>query len=95
MDLDNTLWGGVIGEDGIDGIRLGGEYPGAAFLNLQRAILDLYQRGILLAICSKNNLSDAMGALENHPAMLLRPQALRGDAHQLERQSHESAGDRR
>ena len=73
VDLDNTLWGGVIGEDGIDGIRLGGEYPGAAFLNLQRAILDLYQRGILLAICSKNNLSDAMGALENHPAMLLRP----------------------
>ena len=41
VDLDNTLWGGVIGEDGINGIRLGAEYPGAAFQELQRALLDL------------------------------------------------------
>ncbi|MCH8342785.1 MAG: HAD family hydrolase [Planctomycetes bacterium] len=72
-DLDNTLWGGIIGEDGIDGIQLGAEYPGAAYLELQRAILDLYQRGIILAICSKNNNDDAMEVLENHPHMLLRP----------------------
>lgn len=71
-DLDNTIWGGVIGEDGMSGIKLGPEYPGAAYQNLQRAMLDLKRRGILLAICSKNNLEDAMEALENHPGMLLR-----------------------
>ena len=71
-DLDNTMWGGVIGEDGMTGIRLGSEYPGAAYQNLQRAMLDLARRGILLAICSKNNPEDAMEALENHPGMLLR-----------------------
>jgi FkbH-like protein len=73
VDLDNTLWGGVIGEDGMAGIRLGTEYPGVAFQELQRALLDLYQRGILLAVCSKNNLDDAMEALEKHPGMILRP----------------------
>ena len=73
-DLDNTLWGGVIGEDGMEGISLGVEYPGAAFQAVQRAMLDLYQRGILLAVCSKNNLADAMEALEKHPGMLLKPE---------------------
>jgi FkbH-like protein len=67
------MWGGVIGEDGMTGIKLGPEYPGAAYQNLQRAMLDLARRGILLAICSKNNPEDAMEALENHPGMLLRP----------------------
>ena len=73
-DLDNTLWGGVIGEDGIDGIQLGIDYPGAAFQALQRVMLDFYRRGILLAVCSKNNLSDAMEVLEKHPGMLLKPE---------------------
>lgn len=73
VDLDNTLWGGVIGEDGMAGIELGSEYPGAAYLALQRALLDLARRGILLAICSKNNLDDALEALQNHPAMLVKP----------------------
>jgi FkbH-like protein len=73
-DLDNTLWGGVIGEDGMDGIKVGPEYPGAAYQLLQRAILDLYQRGIILAVGSKNNPEDALEALESHPGMLLRPQ---------------------
>ena len=72
-DLDNTLWGGVIGEDGMTGIKLGPEYPGAAFQNLQRAMLDLSRRGILLAVCSKNNPDDAMEALKSHPGMLLKP----------------------
>ena len=67
VDLDNTLWGGVIGEDGMLGIKLGQDYSGAAFLALQRAILDLHQRGIILAICSKNNPTDALEALEKHP----------------------------
>jgi FkbH-like protein len=73
VDLDNTLWGGVIGEDGRTGIKLGNEYPGAAFRDVQRALLDLHRRGILLAICSKNNPDDAMEALQSHPEMLLRP----------------------
>ena len=73
VDLDNTLWGGVIGEDGINGIRLGAEYPGAAFQELQRALLDLKRRGILLAVCSKNNPADAMEALSGHPGMILQP----------------------
>ena len=73
VDLDNTLWGGVIGEDGMSGIKLGTEYPGAAYQALQRVMLDLAQRGILLAICSKNNSDDALEVLEKHPGMLLRP----------------------
>ncbi|MEO8595281.1 MAG: HAD-IIIC family phosphatase [Candidatus Solibacter sp.] len=73
VDLDNTLWGGVIGEDGMAGIRLSAEHPGAAFQELQRALLDLKRRGILLAICSKNNPADAEEALSGHPGMLLRP----------------------
>jgi len=73
VDLDNTLWGGVIGEDGITGLKLGAEYPGAAYQALQRAMLDLTYKGILLAICSKNNPDEAMEVLEKHPGMLLRP----------------------
>ena len=74
VDLDNTLWGGVLGEEGIENIQVGPEYPGALYRSLQRAILDLYQRGILLAVCSKNNPDEAMVALQNHPGMLLRPE---------------------
>lgn len=74
VDLDNTLWGGVIGEDGMDGLKLGQEYPGAAYQAVQRVMLDLSRRGILLAICSKNNPEDAMEALEKHPGMRLRSQ---------------------
>lgn len=74
VDLDNTLWGGIIGEDGIHGIHLGPEYPGAAYQALQRVLLDLYCKGILLTICSKNNLEDAMEALAHHPGMLLKPE---------------------
>jgi FkbH-like protein len=71
-DLDNTLWGGVLGEDGVNGIRLSREYPGAAYLALQRALLDLHNRGILLAIASKNNEDEALRAIEEHAGMLLR-----------------------
>jgi FkbH-like protein len=74
VDLDNTLWGGIIGEDGMAGIRVGPEYPGAAYQAVQRALLDIADRGILLAICSKNNPQDAMEALTAHPGMLLRPE---------------------
>ncbi|MGA9354088.1 MAG: HAD-IIIC family phosphatase [Terriglobales bacterium] len=72
VDLDNTLWGGVIGEDGMAGIKVSAEYPGAAFQALQRSLLDLSRRGILLAVCSKNNPDDALEAIEKHPGMLVR-----------------------
>jgi FkbH-like protein len=72
VDLDNTIWGGVIGEDGMDGIKLDDSYPGAAYRAVQRAILDLHQRGIILAVCSKNNPAEAMEAIEKHAGMLLR-----------------------
>lgn len=74
VDLDNTLWGGVVGEDGMHGIQLGVDYPGCAYQALQRAILDLFRRGIILAICSKNNEEDALEAIAKHPGMLLRPE---------------------
>lgn len=73
LDLDNTLWGGVVGEDGPTGIALGQEAPGNAFVAFQEAILSLYKRGIILAINSKNNEADAREVLEHHPDMVLRP----------------------
>ena len=73
VDLDNTLWGGIIGEDGPTGIRIGVDYPGSAYLALQRQLKALRRRGVLLAICSKNNAADAMAVLSDHSEMLLRP----------------------
>ncbi len=73
VDLDNTLWGGVLGEDGPDGLRLDGEYPGAAFAALQRAVLAVQARGVLLAVASKNDHDEALRVIAGHPGMLLRP----------------------
>lgn len=72
LDLDNTLWGGVIGEDGMDGIALGGDYPGNVYYDTQKLLLSAYENGVILAICSKNNESDAMEVIERHPNMVLR-----------------------
>lgn len=72
LDADNTLWGGVIGEDGIDGIALGPDYPGNVFVEFQRRLLGFQQRGLLLAMCSKNNPADVDEVLRNHPHQLLR-----------------------
>jgi FkbH-like protein len=72
IDLDNTLWGGIVGEDGFDGIRLGDSHAGVAYRGLQRALLDLHRRGILLAICSKNNPAESLDVIDRHPHMLLR-----------------------
>ena len=58
LDLDNTLWGGVLGEDGISGIQVDGDYPGKAFHLWQEGIRELGREGIILAICSKNNQAD-------------------------------------
>jgi FkbH-like protein len=72
LDFDNTLWGGVLGECGIKGLQLGPDYPGNAFLDFQRKILALRDRGILLAAASKNNAADVEQALAEHPACLLK-----------------------
>ncbi len=73
LDLDNTLWGGVVGEDGVAGLELGDNYPGSAYLNFQRMALDLRDTGILLALASKNNEADAIAVFEHRPEMLLKP----------------------
>jgi len=72
LDLDNTLWGGIIGEDGITKIKLGPEKEGKPFYDFQKKLLELSERGILLAINSKNNPKDALEAINNHPYMLLK-----------------------
>jgi FkbH-like protein len=72
LDLDNTLWGGVIGDDGIDGIEIGDTSPrGEAFKAFQEYLLSLTQRGILLAVCSKNDREKAVEPFEKHPEMVL------------------------
>ena len=72
LDLDNTLWGGIIGEDGFDGIELGHTSNGKAFVDFQKELLSLWNQGIILAINSKNNPDDAMKVLQEHPDMILR-----------------------
>ncbi len=73
LDLDNTLWGGVIGDDGLDGIVVGeGSASGEAFLDLQATALHLAKRGVILAVCSKNDEANAKAPFERHPDMLLR-----------------------
>lgn len=74
VDADNTLWGGIIGEDGIHGIALGPDYPGNAYVDFQRRLLDFQQRGFILALCSKNNPADVDQVLKEHPHQLLRDQ---------------------
>ena len=71
VDLDNTLWGGVIGDDGIDGIRLGHGPEGEAFCDFQRYLLQLKKRGVLLAVCSKNNEETGKLPFREHPDMQL------------------------
>jgi FkbH-like protein len=72
LDLDNTLWGGIIGEDGFDGIKLGSDPAGKSFVEFQKCLLGLFHRGILLAINSKNNFDDAIKVIEEHPDMILK-----------------------
>lgn len=72
LDLDNTMWGGVIGEDGINGISLSDNKEGARFKKFQQRIKDIKDTGIILSIVSKNNYDDAMEVLINHPEMVLK-----------------------
>jgi FkbH-like protein len=74
LDLDNTLWGGTVGDLGWQNLRLGGhDYIGEAFLDFQKNLKALSRRGILLAIVSKNEEAIALEALSKHPEMILRP----------------------
>lgn len=73
LDCDNTLWGGIIGEDGLSGIKLDRhDYPGKIFYDFQKTILDLERRGVILTLCSKNNEQDVWEVFEKHPHSLLR-----------------------
>jgi FkbH-like protein len=75
VDLDDTMWGGVVGDVGWENLRLGGhDHIGEAFVDFQRALQALRNRGILLAIASKNDESVALQALQQHPEMMLRPE---------------------
>lgn len=72
LDADNTLWGGVVGTDGVEGIQVGYEGLGLAYREFQAEILNLYKRGVLLVLVSKNNPDDIYEVLDTHAAMLLR-----------------------
>lgn len=73
LDLDNTLWGGVIGDDGVGGIKLGqGSAAGEAFLAVQELALELRRRGVVLAVCSKNEEAAALQPFREHPEMVLK-----------------------
>lgn len=72
LDLDNTLWGGVLGEDGIEGIKIGGDYPGKAFLYFQEALAELTKQGVILTICSKNNETDVLECWKKNPFVILK-----------------------
>ncbi len=73
LDLDNTLWGGVVGDDGLDGLVLGqGSALGEAHLAFQDYARELSRRGVILAVCSKNDEANAVEPFDRHPEMLLR-----------------------
>lgn len=72
LDLDNTLWGGVLGEEGVEGIQIGGDYPGKAFLYWQESLQQLANSGVILTVCSKNNEQDVLDAWEKNPYIILK-----------------------
>ena len=75
LDLDNTLWGGIVGDDGLEGIEIGDTSPrGEAFKAFQKYVLSLTERGVLLAVCSKNEYEAAFEPFAKHPEMVLRPE---------------------
>ena len=73
LDCDDTLWGGIVGEDGFDHVKLGTEGVGRAYYNFQAEIVRLYKQGVLLVLCSKNNTCDVLDIMERHESMLIRP----------------------
>ncbi|MDX3662214.1 HAD-IIIC family phosphatase [Streptomyces sp. ID05-26A] len=73
LDLDNTLWGGVVGDDGPSGIQIGSMYPGNAFREMQRRAVQLRKQGVVLALASKNEATIVDEVLETHPDLVIRP----------------------
>lgn len=71
LDCDNVLWGGCLAEDGVDGISIGNIGPGRAFFHFQKFVLELYNRGIILALCTKNDIESVYEILQKHSGMLL------------------------
>jgi predicted enzyme involved in methoxymalonyl-ACP biosynthesis len=76
LDADNTLWGGIIGEDGIDGIQIGDEFPGSAYRDFQKLLLSWRQQGVFLAVASKNNEADVWEVFDKHSGMVLKREHL-------------------
>jgi len=77
LDCDNTLWGGVIGEDGLEGIKLDeSTYPGRAWFDFQNQVCELVRRGVLVGLVSKNNEADVFDVFDRHPAMRLKREHL-------------------
>lgn len=74
VDLDNTLWGGIIGQDGIENIQLSNDGNGKAFYDFQLALLNYYNQGIILTICSKNSENVVNEVFQKHPYMVLKPE---------------------
>lgn len=72
LDLDNTLWGGILGEDGVEGIQLSGDYPGKAYHLWQEGLKELKKSGVILCICSKNNETDVLEVWEKRWDMVLK-----------------------
>jgi FkbH-like protein len=72
VDCDNTLWGGIVGEDGLAGIALGEDYPGSVFRDFQHQLLTLRSQGVMVALCSKNNEADVWEVFDGHDGMLLK-----------------------
>lgn len=72
VDCDNVLWGGILGEDGPAGLRLGADYPGAAYKEFQRFLKALHERGFILALNSKNNEDEVISFIDESPEMVLR-----------------------
>ena len=76
LDADNTLWGGIVGEDGIDGIQIGDEFPGSAFRDFQKLVLSWRQQGVFVAVASKNNEADVFEVFDKHSGMVLKREHL-------------------
>jgi FkbH-like protein len=76
LDCDNVLWGGIVGEDGPQGIKIGTSYPGSAYREFQQQVLSLHHRGVLIALCSKNNEADVWEVFRTRPEMLLKEEHL-------------------
>lgn len=72
LDCDNTLWGGIVGEDGANGIVLDQNHPGSYFIKFQKDLQNLKSQGVLLAICSKNNESDVLSVFRDNENMVLK-----------------------